>query len=125
MRTEQCQWSSPAGWKPKSPGTLGSSAQLVLVFGDASTATAAACLESLGDLYPNAQLFGCSSAGEIQGTTLSDGTLAVTAVAFEHTRVAAGLAPLHGHDGGFEAAVQAVSSLPQEGLRHVFAAAPG
>jgi hypothetical protein len=38
MRTEQRQWSSRAGWGPKSPGILRSSAQLVLVFGDASTA---------------------------------------------------------------------------------------
>jgi hypothetical protein len=125
MRKEQCQWSSPAGWTPKPPGALGSSAQLLLVFGDAATATGADCLESLGNLYPNAQLFGCSSAGEIQGTTLSDGTLVTTAIAFDHTRVAAGRAPVQGCAGGFEAGVQAVSSLPKEGLRHVLVLAPG
>jgi len=124
MRTEQCQWSSLTGWKPKPPGALGSSAQLLLVFGDAAAA-AAAGLESLGKLYPNAQLFGCSTAGEIQGMALSDGTLSATAVAFDHSQVAAGGAQVQAAGGGFEGGAQAVSSLPKAGLRHVLVLAPG
>src|ERR1039458_3637706 len=42
-----------------------------------------------------------------------------------HARVAAGRAPVQGCAGGFEAGVQAVSSLPKEGLRHVLVLAPG
>jgi len=125
MRTAQCQWSSGTGWKPKPPGVLDSSAQLVLVFGDAAAAAAADGLESLGKLYPNAQLFGCSSAGEIQGMALSDGTLAATAIAFDHSRVVARGVTVSGAGGGFEGGVQAVSSLPQEGLRHVLILSPG
>ena len=125
MLTEQCQWSLADGWTPEPPGALGSSAQLVLVFGDAVAAAGPDGLESLGKRYPGALVFGSSSAGEIQGTTIADGTLAVTAIAFDNTRVAAGRAPVQRHGGSFEAGVQAVSSVPREGLRHVFVLAPG
>ena len=66
MRIEQCQWSSLIGWKPQPPVNLSSAAQLVLVFGDVSTAAALECLETIGNFYPNAHVFGCSTAGEIR-----------------------------------------------------------
>jgi len=125
MRCEQCQWSPANGWGAKLPGALGSSAQLVLAFGDVTVESAEECLGSVSQLYPNAQIFGCSTAGDIQGTTLSDGMLSITAIAFEHTWVAAGQSALHGPSEGFAGAVQAISSLPPEGLRHVLLLAPG
>ncbi len=82
-------------------------------------------MEALGRVYPKAHLFGCSTAGEIQGTDLRDGTLAVTAAAFEHTEVAVGAVPFHGPEGSFDVGAQAVASLPARGLRHVFFLAPG
>src|SRR4029077_3172928 len=42
---------------------------------------------ALRTAFPGAPLAGCSTAGEINGTTVRDGTLSVTAVRFEHTRV--------------------------------------
>lgn len=37
--------------------------------------------------FPRASILGCSTAGEIFGTTVGDDSLAVTAVRFRHTRV--------------------------------------
>ncbi len=125
MRTEQCQWFSADGWKPKAPGLLGTSAQLVLVFGDFRHAAAKDRLASLSGLYPKALLFGCSSAGEINGADLRDGSLVVTAAAFEHTEVVAGGVTVNGPGGSFDAGAHVVASLPASGLRHVFVLAPG
>jgi hypothetical protein len=125
MQTEQCRWSLAEGWKPKPPGALGASAQLVLVFGGIGLAGAREGVETLGKVYPKAHRFGCSTAGEILGTELQDGTLAVTAVAFEHTEVAVGGVRIERPEGAFEAGAQAIASLPARGLRHAFVLAPG
>jgi len=46
-----------------------------------------AAFAALRAAFPGVPLIGCSTAGEIMGTTVRDGTLSVTAVRFEHTRV--------------------------------------
>ena len=42
---------------------------------------------SVQDLYPQASLLGCSTAGEIFDTSVSDDTISATAVLFEHSRI--------------------------------------
>lgn len=126
MRTEQCQWSAETGWKPTpSCGTLGSAAQLVLVFGNARQFGSSNCLQHLRQLYPQAHLFGCSTAGEILGTSVRDETLSVTAVAFDHTRVQAARVRLAGVEGSFAAGEHLARQLPLQGLRHVFVLCEG
>jgi hypothetical protein len=124
MRTEQCQWSAHAGWPPPAPGGLGNSAQLVFVFGGLEEVEASGGLDLARTLYPEAHILGCTTGGEIQGTRVRDGTVVVTAVAFEHTGVAVGRVPVNGA-GSFEAGVRLAGTLPPDGLRHVFLLSDG
>jgi hypothetical protein len=57
---------------------------LVWVFGAAATLGETALLDTLRSAFPNAELAGCSTAGEIGGAGVSDGGLVVTAVRFNH-----------------------------------------
>lgn len=87
MDIEQRRWSEPSGWKPERPGKLEGSAQLVLVFGGTTLLRKGELAEELRQAYPQAALLGCSTAGEIFDTQVTEGTLVATAIRFEHTRV--------------------------------------
>jgi hypothetical protein len=124
MRTEQCLWTAHTGWPPQVPGGLGPSAQLVFLFGDLEAVEISGGLDVARTLYPNAHVMGCTTGGEIQGTRVRDGTVVLTAVAFEHTGVAVGQVPVNG-EGSFEAGVRLAGTLPPDGLRHVFLLSDG
>ena len=65
MRIEQCGWSVASGWEPSPRAcTLGDSAQVVLLFGDAALVTGQECIARIRESFPKAHVFGCST-GEI------------------------------------------------------------
>ena len=60
---------------------------LVLVFGPSDLADRPEVLRAIHGAFPASRLVGCSTAGEIFDSKVSDGTLSVGVVRFEHTRV--------------------------------------
>ena len=126
MKVEQWQWSDAGGWDARPfSGTLGASAQLVLVFGGAKLVSAQECVAKAHRAFPNARVFGCSTGGEIHGTGVRDGTLAITAITFDHSHVATARAPIEGVDGSFAAGERLVRALDSRSLRHVFVLSEG
>ena len=125
MKVAQYQWSESLGWKPGPPGSLGDSAQLVLLFGSTNLIKARTHVEEIRRLYPKALLFGCTTAGEIHGVEVADSSLSVTAVSFEHSFVRETHIPLT--DAGMSHAVgrDIARSLDAQGLNHVFLLSPG
>ena len=87
MRVEQRQWTKAAGWDP-SGTSLKDTAQLVLVFGSTAILSDRQRLQELQARYPKARLFGCSTAGEICGTRITEESVVTTAVQFEATTIA-------------------------------------
>ncbi len=121
MRIEQLHWSTKTGWTPEAAAsTLGESAQVAFLFGSAALIKASESFELCRRIYPNAHLLGCSTAGEIQGTTVRQETVSVTGVAFKHTPVAVARVDLREPGESFEAGQKLVRSLDPDGLRHVF-----
>jgi hypothetical protein len=125
LRTEQSQWSRETGWRGAAESPLGGSAQLVFAFGGLEAMEASGCPARVRGLYPNATLVGCSTAGEIQGVTYSQNSVALTAVAFEHTRVAVARADLASPERSSEAGAQVARALAGDGLVHVFLLSEG
>jgi anti-anti-sigma regulatory factor len=72
-------WSAPLSSQADSPRTL------VLAFGATEIAERPECIAQLAKAYPRSIVIGCSSAGEIHGTTVRDGSLAVSVTKFERT----------------------------------------
>lgn len=84
MRVEQAAWSDRDGWHEQT--ALGD-AQLVLVFGDRHALQHSQFSVDTVARWPRAATIGCTTAGQIQGTEVTDEGAVATAVHFEHTRV--------------------------------------
>ena len=67
---------------------------LVLVFG--AVPLMHACSVTLAEAFASSHRIGCSTAGEISAHGVADGTCVVTAVHFEHTKVAVASTRLEG-----------------------------
>jgi hypothetical protein len=75
------QWSTPLpDWD--GPGTL------VLLFGPADPDEVASPLRAVVEAFPSSAIMGCSTAGEVLGATVYDGSLTVAVVRFERTALA-------------------------------------
>lgn len=126
MKLEQFQWTPHRGWDrdPRS-SAVGATAQLVLLFGSAARLAAEGGVAKIRAIFPCAHVFGCSTGGEIHGTQVSDDTLALTVVAFDHTRVATARIKIDGVDGSLAAGEALVRQLDPRGLRHVLVLSEG
>jgi hypothetical protein len=112
MRIEQKKWSAQNGWTPASRESLGNSAQLVLVFSARSVLRQARVIQALRAMYPSALVLGCSTAGEICGTQVSDETLVATAVSFEQTQLRCATVNLGEAVSSFRAGELLAQALP-------------
>ncbi|MFH1282954.1 MAG: FIST N-terminal domain-containing protein [bacterium] len=120
MKIEQSIRAEGERWDPAISGKLKESAQLVFLFGSTDIIKKKETVQEIRGLYPNAQIFGCSTAGEIFGTQVIEGSLVLTAVHFEHTAIQTVSTEINGMDDSFQAGERLVSSLKQENLAHVF-----
>jgi len=125
MKVEQNIWTKAEGWEPGSLGKLGDSAQLVLIFGSRAILRESALLETVKKAYPKANHLGCSTSGEICGTQVSDESLVVTAVRFDHTKTIGTKLKIKNNGESFQVGEQLAESLPKQELRHVFVISDG
>lgn len=137
MRIEQRVWTEGAWGEPRSAAASpGGNARLVLVFGDTAAVAAEAAVDALRAFYPDALLFGCSTAGEIVGTEVHSGTLAATAIEFTKAQIASASVTLRDCAGSSFTAGEKVAAMlplalagedgePAEPLKHVLVLSDG
>jgi len=125
MQIEQTRWSRATGWAPARPGKLSANANLVLIFGSPDCLKQSVWEQDIRTAYPAAHYLGCSTAGEIYGTEVTDETLVATAIAFEHTRVQGRSLNLSSVRNSLQAGEQLAKSLPCEDLIHVLVLSDG
>lgn len=125
MKIEQKRWTEAGGWEPEPPGELGESAQLVLLFGSTLILKEQKCFREIKDAYPKAHLFGCSTAGEICGTQVTDDSLIATAINFEFTQLKGSQIKLNEVENSFQAGDRLARSLDKEELVHVLVLSDG
>lgn len=83
-------------------------------------------IKKLGEKYANAMLLGCSTAGEIMGNEVLDGTIVLTAVLFEKTKIKLAHIDLDNHEGDcYSAGSELSRQLISEELRHIFVLSDG
>ena len=112
-------------WSESFP-QLDSERTLVLVFGAPELADGhTEALKSLAGAYPKAQVVGCSSAGEIYGTKVVDGSLAVAVAKFEHTNLATAYANVEQATDSFAAGQAIARELDKSGLRGILILSDG
>ena len=126
MKVEQSRWIPNKGWHPIQPGGLGSNCQLVLVF--ASTIIMEkeqALLDEITAAYPNAYIMGCSTAGEVYDIQVTQESLVVTAVQFEHTVIKGVTVVIAEQETSLQAGKRLASLIDKEELAHVFVLSDG
>ncbi|MDD5724070.1 MAG: FIST N-terminal domain-containing protein, partial [Syntrophales bacterium] len=87
MKLEQIRWKSDAWNVVKSEIDSNDQVQLVLAFGHPDSLKAPECFRNLKNRYPNANIVGSSTAGNVLNTDISDDDIVATAVLFEKSRV--------------------------------------
>lgn len=100
-------------------------AQLLLAFGDTSRLAGDEVFAALRQAYPWAAIVGCSGAGEIYGSSVSDESLVVSALHFEHTAVRLATAMIGEVAESFSAGQSMAQALLGEGLTHVLVFSDG
>ncbi len=125
MQIEQSRWLKDRGWEPRPPGSLLQAPQLVLIFGGTSVLKRRDLIGEVRDAYRGAHVLGCSTAGEIFGTRVSDDSLVATAVHFDHTRLESAQIKIHSAEESLEAGRQLAAALPTEELVHALVISEG
>jgi hypothetical protein len=125
MKLEQAKWTESKGWEPDQPGRLSQSAQLVLLFGSTAILKEKRCIAEIKGIYPKAYLWGCSTAGEIFGTQVSDDSLVITAVEFEYTRIKCAHVKINKMEDSLSAGEYLAQCFDKDGLVHVLVLSDG
>ena len=125
MKIEQRSFAPATGWKIRSGGLAGLAPQFVLAFGGRHLLADNASLDEVRRAYPGAHLIAASTSGEITGTEVTEDNLAVTAVAFEKTRVACAATSVSGAACSFAAGKELATKLLGPELAHVFVVSDG
>lgn len=123
MRLETISFDG-AKWSAGFPD-LDSEQTLVLVFGASEFIDAQAPLGELRAAYPRSKITGCSSAGEIHGTRVLDGTLSVAVAKFDHTPLALTFTTVKGSEHSFGAGETLARELVKPDLRSILILSEG
>jgi len=124
MRTEQRVFTEEGGWSGAAGREL-ASAQLLFVFGRGELLERGEVCADLRRSYPEANIVGCSTAGEIAGTRVLDGSVVATAVRFDSSHVEVATVDLPSAADCVEAGRSLGRALDPDGLVHVFVLSEG
>ena len=125
MKTEQIVFASANGWEIKSNNNLKVIAQLVLVFGDKDLLKHQQHFDHIHSLYPNAEIVGCSTAGEICQEEILNNSIVCTAIYFENTPVKVVCEHIDKMEDSFRIGARLVEQLDTDNLSHVFILSEG
>jgi hypothetical protein len=125
MKIEQKRWTREKGWEKKRGENLGDSANVVLLFGSTSVIKEQKNFDEIKKNYPKAHILGCSTAGEICETELTEESLVSTAISFEHTKVKPVYAKVDKMENSFQTGEKLAQGLDKNGLTHVLVISDG
>ncbi len=125
MKIDQKNWTAENGWIPEFSGKTDEKVQLVLFFGSTQILRSRIPCAEIKQAYPNAHFFGCSTAGEIAGTQVTDNAFVMTAISFESVRIEGAQVELSQTFDSYRAGQLLAQSLETNGLRHVIVLSDG
>lgn len=125
MRIHQKIWTSEKGWIPELSEKTDETVQLVLFFGSTQILKENILCEEIKQAYPNAHFMGCSTAGEIAGTQVTDNAVVLNAISFQSARIQGAQVELSPAIDSYRAGQLLAQSLNTDGLRHVIVLSDG
>lgn len=125
METASLRWLPGSGWSGPLPGFLDSPRTLVTVWGPSGWESVESPLREVLDTFPNSAIIGCSTAGEILGDTIADGSVTVAVLRFKSVDVRLASRPVREPAESAETAAGLARDLAGPDLRGVFALSDG
>ena len=125
MKIEQKIWKTDKNWIPLSDNNLKDIAQIVLIFGSRILLEDSKKFDELRAMYPNANLFFASTAGEIIDIEVHDNTIVATAIFFEKTQVKVAKTTISTDLNSEQAGIFLAKELISEDLKHIFVISDG
>ncbi|MGC3973057.1 MAG: FIST N-terminal domain-containing protein [Nitrospira sp.] len=110
---------------PAELAALDSENSLLLLFGTSRLIDRPELSQQVMAACPRSHVMGCSTAGEIHGAEISDGSLVVAAVRFEKTRLLTTHAAVHGPKDSYAAGRAIAATLHQPALRGLLVLSDG
>lgn len=98
---------------------------MIVVFGASNYYTFSKPFDDLKAAYPQAQMIGCSTSGEILGSTISDETLVVAIVQFHQSRIQSVSTAVASPEDSYHAGTEIARSLASDDLRGAFVLSDG
>jgi hypothetical protein len=125
MKLDTFFYTQSSGWSINSFPPLDSERTWVIVFGGPDFIDNPGPIQALAQAYPQSRLVGCSSSGEIFGTSISDNHLVVGVIQFEQTGLSSITVPVQTVGESYAAGQTIAQSLHQPALRAVFILSDG
>lgn len=100
-------------------------ADIVFVFGDTDIIKLESTYNLLKELYPNSDIVGSSSSGNVLGKEVSRHTVVASAVKFDTSRVEVASIDYNKEDDLEKLSFELVDKLHSEGLKHIFVLSDG
>lgn len=124
MKIQQFRWNRQQKWQPRPPEAQ-SGAHLVFLFGETEVLKTEEPIAQLKAAYPNAHFLGCSTAGEIYDTQVTDDSLVATAIEFEKTHIRTHCVALTETENSFQAGLRLAEAFESDNLVHLFVLSDG
>lgn len=119
MKLAQKKWLTETGWQVVRDDLGDESPQLVLVFGGRAVLADAGHFDEIKEMYPKAHIICASTAGEIIGHEVLDGSLAVTAIYFEKTKLEFAQTSIEEAAQSSDVGKKLAGMIPHDDLAHV------
>ncbi len=113
---------SDSKWSIESVNT---DVNIVFVFGDREAIKEESSYIELKKLYPNADIVGCSSSGNIQGDRLSSASIVASAVTFSSGYVKISTMQIDSNEDQVRDSAKLVKELESDDLKHIFVLSDG
>lgn len=125
MHIEQRLWTKEGGWKTITNEPWKEVADWVFVFGGRAKLEDAATFPEIKKMYPQAHILLCSTAGEILGSSVRDGSLSLTAMRWEKTTIRSAAVTVMSAEESYEAGKTLAKGVPHAGLVHAMVFSDG
>jgi hypothetical protein len=125
VKLKPFSYTPQTGWSVNPLPALDSENTLVLVFGAPEFIDTPEPISQIVKAFPKSHIVGCSTAGEILGSSLSDHSLAAVAVQFEHSHIAITSAKVQNAHDSFNAGRAIAESLKAPNLQGVLILSDG
>ncbi|MEO8458108.1 MAG: FIST N-terminal domain-containing protein [Chloroflexota bacterium] len=126
MRIDQTIYRPRSGWETVGDvSSTGNGANLVLAFGARHLLENSELLREMKGRHPGATVIGCSTAGEISGTSVLDGSIVCTAIGFQKTAISTGQVFVKAPEDSRDAGRRLAGAIEHRGLVHAFVLSDG